>query len=80
MMGKTRGNTTDASAKYSYNTRISFSSVVYLTRVASTVSTSACVGKLVRISGSNKQFDSPETEARALLHSLWLVLDGGVGD
>jgi len=24
--------------------------------------------------------NEPETEARALLHSLWLVLDGGVGD
>ena len=26
------------------------------------------------------QVDVPETEARALLHSLWLLLDGVVGD
>lgn len=32
--GKTRGNTTEASAKYSYNILASFSSVVFLTNVA----------------------------------------------
>ena len=76
MMGKTRGKTTEASARYSYKTRISFSSVVYLTNVANTVNTRAWVGKLVKISGSKRQFDSPETDPRS---GRRVQLAGGVG-
>lgn len=62
--GKTRGNTTDPSAKYWYNTRVSVSSVEYLTNVASTVNTNACVDKSGNTSGSSKTFDSFDTDDR----------------
>lgn len=41
MTGNTLGNTMAPSARYWYNIRVSFSSVLYLTNVAKTVSTSA---------------------------------------
>lgn len=62
--GKTRGNTTDPSARYWYKTRVSFSFDVYLTRVARTVKTNAWVDKSGITSGSNSTFDSFETDDR----------------
>lgn len=41
MTGNTFEKTTDASAKYWYNTLVSFSSTEYLSKVAKTVSTKA---------------------------------------
>lgn len=64
MTGNTRGNTTDPSAKYWYKTRVSFSLEVYLTSVARTVSTSACVDKSGITSGSRSTFDSFDTDDR----------------
>lgn len=64
MTGKTRGNTTDPSAKYWYKTRVSFSFDVYLTSVANTVNTSACVDRSGMTSGSSKTFDSFDTDDR----------------
>lgn len=60
--GNTLGNTTEPSAKYWYNTLVSFSSVVYLTNVAKTVNTKACVDKSGITSGSSKTFDSFDTD------------------
>lgn len=62
--GNTLGNTTDPSAKYWYNTRVSFSSEVYFTNVANTVKTKACIDKSGKTSGSNKTLDSLDTEVR----------------
>lgn len=62
--GKTRGKTTEPSAKYWYKTLVSFSLDVYLTRVASTVNTNACVDKSGITSGSSKTFDSFDTDDR----------------
>lgn len=64
MTGKTRGNTTDPSAKYWYKTRVSFSFEVYLTSVANTVNTNACVERSGITSGSSKTFDSFDTDDR----------------
>lgn len=64
MTGNTRGNTTEPSARYWYNTRVSFSSVVYLTSVAKTVNTNACVERSGITSGSSKTFDSFDTDER----------------
>lgn len=64
MTGNTFGKTTDPSARYWYSTRSSASSVAYLTSVASTVKTSACVDESGRTSGSSNTFDSLETEDR----------------
>lgn len=66
MTGKTFGKTTDASARYSYRMRVSFSSVEYFTRVASTVRTRVCVEKSVIISGSSKTLFSLLTLTLAL--------------
>lgn len=63
--GNTLGNTTDPSAKYWYNTRVSLSSVEYLTNVANTVNTNAWIDTSCRTSGSNNTFDSFETDERA---------------
>ena len=60
--GNTLGKTTEPSAKYWYNTRVSFSSVVYLTNVAKTVNTKACVDKSGITSGSSRTFDSFDTD------------------
>lgn len=62
--GNTRGKTTEPSAKYWYNTLVSFSSVVYLTSVAKTVNTNACVERSGITSGSSKTFDSFDTDDR----------------
>lgn len=62
--GNTFGKTTDPSARYWYKTRVSSSDVEYLTNVASTVKTRACVDGSGSTSGSNKTFDSFETDAR----------------
>lgn len=62
--GNTRGNTTDPSAKYWYNTRVSVSSVEYFTNVANTVKTNACVDRSGNTSGSSKTFDSFDTDDR----------------
>lgn len=64
--GNTLGKTTEASAKYWYNIRVSPSSVAYLTKVARTVSTNAWVEKSVKTSGSRSILFSFETDTRAL--------------
>lgn len=62
--GNTFGNTTEPSAKYWYKTLVSSSDVEYFTSVASTVKTRACVDGSDNTSGSNKTFDSLETDER----------------
>lgn len=62
--GNTLGKTTLPSAKYWYKTRVSFSLDVYLTSVANTVNTNACVDKSGITSGSSKTFDSFDTDDR----------------
>lgn len=63
--GKTFGNTTDPSAKYWYKTRVSLSSLVYLTSVANTVKINACIEVSLMATGSKSTFVSFETDARA---------------
>lgn len=75
MTGKTLGNTTDPSAKYWYNTRVSFWSLVYLTSVAITVRTKACVDRSGITSGSRSTFDSFETDDREP-RSYIFILEG----
>lgn len=72
MTGKTRGKTTEPSAKYWYKTRVSFSFDVYLTSVAKTVKTNACVDKSGITSGSSSTFDSFETDDRE--PRSWILL------
>lgn len=62
--GNTLGNTTDPSAKYWYNTRVSFSLPVYLTSVANMVNTKAWVDRSGMTSGSSNTFDSFDTDDR----------------
>lgn len=64
--GKTFGNTTAPSARYWYKVLVSVSSVLYLTKVAKVVSTSACVEKSVNTSGSNKTLFSLLTDTLVL--------------
>lgn len=66
MTGKTLGKTIAPSARYWYRILVSDSSVLYLTSVAKTVSTKACVVKSVNTSGSNKILFSLLTDTLAL--------------
>ena len=82
MTGKTFGNTTDASAKYSYKILASFSSVVFLTKVAweiitniGSMCTKYCNGSYKRKHLRTLLMPCPSILVLSVLLYIWTALE-----